>query len=162
MPVERYWVTRPGLLRLRQRLREIKEVDRPQNVRDIEDARAHGDLKENAEYHAAKERQGFLDGEMRGIEDKLSRAQVVDPLTLSGDRVVFGATVTVLNIDTDEEVTYQIVGEDESDIKLGRISYKAPLARALISKSEGDEVVFNAPGGARNFEIMEVTFVSLE
>ncbi len=156
--MERYLVTPRGLAALRDRLRQIKSVERPQNVRDIEEARAHGDLSENAEYHAAKERQGHLETELRSVEDKLARAQVVDPATLSGDKVVFGATVTVVNLDTDEEVTYQIVGEDESDLKGGRISYRSPLARALIRKEEGDEVVFQAPGGTRTYEILEVSF----
>ncbi|MEC9071224.1 MAG: transcription elongation factor GreA [Myxococcota bacterium] len=153
-----YFVTRNGLTALRNRLKEIKEVDRPQNVRDIEEALAHGDLSENAEYHAAKERQGFIETEKREIEDKLSRARMIDPATLSGDRVVFGATVTLLNIDTDEEVAYQIVGVDEADIKAGSISYESPLARAMIGREEGDEIVFQAPGGARTYEVVEVTF----
>lgn len=158
MTEERYVVTRKGMEQLRARLKAIKEIERPQNVQDIEEARAHGDISENAEFHAAKERQAFLEGEMRELEDKLGRAQVVDPAELDGDRVVFGATVTLLNVDTDEEVTYQIVGVDEADIKEGTISYQSPIARALIGKEEGDEVVFQAPGGARTYEIMEVVF----
>jgi len=158
MPVERYVVTQAGLDKLKVRLKQIKEVERPQNVRDIEEARAHGDLRENAEYHAAKERQSFLEREMRIVEDKISRAQVIDPATLSGSRVVFGATVTILDLDSDEEVTYQIVGEDEGDLKEGTISYKAPIAQALIGKEEGDEVVFKTPGGQRNLEVVEVRF----
>ena len=116
MSIERYLATPHGLAVLRKRVRQIKEVDRPENVRDIEEARAHGDLSENAEYHAAKERQGLLDAELRTLEDKISRADVIDPSTLSGDKVVFGATVDLVNIDTDEEVTYQIVGTDEADL----------------------------------------------
>ncbi len=158
--MEPYVVTPEGLERLKARLKQIKEFDRPQNVRDIEEARAHGDLRENAEYHAAKERQGFLEGEMRSLEDKIARSQVVDPSTLSGEKVVFGATVKLLNQDTDEEVIYRIVGEDEADTKSGSISYKAPIARAIIGKSLGDEVVFNAPGGARKYEIIDVSFGS--
>ncbi|MGM0578200.1 MAG: transcription elongation factor GreA [Myxococcota bacterium] len=158
MTDNRYIITRRGMEKLRARLKEIKEVDRPQNVTDIEEARAHGDISENAEFHAAKERQAFLEGEMRELEDKLGRAEVVDPSTLGGDKVVFGATVTLLNVDTDEEVTYQIVGTDESDIKEGTISYQSPIARAIIGKEEGDEVVFQAPGGSRTYEIMEVEF----
>lgn len=152
-------VTVKGLAKLRARLRQILEVDRPQNVRDIEEARAHGDLSENAEYHAAKERQGFLDAEKRGLEDQLGRAQVIDPSKLSGGRVVFGATVTLLNLDTDEEVTYQIVGEDEADLREGTISYLSPLARAILRKEEGDEVTFQAPGGSREYEIVGVEFI---
>ena len=158
MSTEANFVTKRGLHALRERLRTIKEVDRPQNVQDIEEALAHGDLSENAEYHAAKERQGFIDAEKRDIEDKLSRAQMIDPATLSGDRVVFGAKVTLLNIDTAEEVSYQIVGVDEANLKSGTISYESPLARAMIGKEEGDEVVFQAPGGARTYEIVEVGF----
>ena len=158
MAVEPYVVTLAGLEKLRARLDQLKKVERPQNVRDIEEARAHGDLKENAEYHAAKERQGFIEGELRTIEDKLSRVRVIDPSKLSGTRVVFGATVALLNIDTEEEVTYRIVGEDEADINAGTISYLAPIARALIGKDEGDQVKFQAPGGTRTFEIVEVRF----
>lgn len=153
-----YPMTIRGQKALLARLKEIKEVHRPQNVRDIEEARAHGDLSENAEYHAAKERQGLLDAELRNLEDKLSRAQVIDPATLGGDRVVFGAHVTVLNVDTDEEITYQIVGVDEADVKLGRVSYESPIARALIGKEEGDEVIVRAPGGDKDYEIVEVRF----
>ncbi len=152
-------VTLKGLAKLRARLRHILEFDRPQNVRDIEEARAHGDLSENAEYHAAKERQGFLDAEKRTLEDKLGRAQAIDPSKLSGDRVVFGATVTLLNLDTDEEVTYQIVGEDEANLKDGSISYLSPIARAILRKEEGDEVTFQAPGGSREYEIVSVEFI---
>ncbi len=154
--MEPYFVTREGLERIKLRLEQIKKTDRPQNVRDIEEARAHGDLRENAEYHAAKERQGFLDGEMRSLEDKIARAQVVDTQAIAGDRVVFGAVVEVLNTSTDEAATYQIVGEDEADAKLGRISYKAPIAKALLGKKLGDEVVFKAPGGDRTYEITDV------
>jgi transcription elongation factor GreA len=156
--MEPYVTTREGLERLKARLKQIKETDRPQNVRDIEEARAHGDLRENAEYHAAKERQGFLEGELRSLEDKIARAQVVDVSKLSGEKVVFGATVRLLNIDTDEEVVYRIVGEDEADTRTGSISYKAPIAKAIIGKTLGDEVVFNAPGGARRYEIIDVGF----
>jgi transcription elongation factor GreA len=158
MSIEANFVTKRGLHALRERLRAIKEVDRPQNVQDIEEARAHGDLSENAEYHAAKERQGFIDAEKRDIEDQLSRAQMIDPASLSGDRVVFGAKVTLVNIDTDEEVSYQIVGVSEADLKSGTISYESPLARAMIGKEEGDEVVFRAPGGARTYEVVGVAF----
>ncbi len=158
MMTERYLVTPTGLAALRKRVKSIKENDRPANVRDIEEALAHGDLSENAEYHAAKERRGMLDAELRMAEDKISRAEVIDPATLGGDRVVFGATVELVNIDTDEEVTYQIIGVDEADIKEGTISYASPLARALIGKEEGDEAVFQAPGGTRTYEVVEVRF----
>jgi transcription elongation factor GreA len=143
---------------LRARLKYLKEVERPQNVQDIEVARAHGDLSENAEYHAAKEKQGLLAAQMQEIEDKLSRAEVIDPKKLSGDRVVFGATVVLLDFDTDEEVTYQIVGVDEADPKQGKISYTSPLARAIIGKREGDYIEFEAPGGQREYDILKVSF----
>ncbi|MDP6944695.1 MAG: transcription elongation factor GreA [Myxococcota bacterium] len=156
--MERYLATPYGLSVLRNRLKAIKEVDRPQNVRDIEEARAHGDLSENAEYHAAKERQGLLDAELRVLEDKISRADVIDPSKLSGDRVVFGATVDLVNTDNDEEVTYQIVGTDEADIKVGKISYASPLGKAIIGKEEGDEIAFQAPGGTRHYEVLDVRF----
>ncbi|MEZ4268984.1 MAG: transcription elongation factor GreA [Myxococcota bacterium] len=159
MSTERYFVTVRGVEKLRERLRHLKEVERAQNVRDIEEARAHGDISENAEYHAAKERQAFIDGTTRDLEDKIGRASVIDPKTLSGSRVVFGATVTMLNLETDEESVYQIVGVDEVDTKEGRISYESPLARAFIGKEEGDEVKFNAPGGVRNYEIVKVEFI---
>jgi len=144
---------------MKLRLKQIREFDRPQNVRDIEEARAHGDLRENAEYHAAKERQGFINDELTKLDDQIARAQVVDIAKLSGDKIVFGATVALLNVDTDEEVTYRIVGEDESDTKSGSVSYKAPIARALIGRTIGDEVVFNAPGGSRTYEVISVKFI---
>ena len=158
MSSDPYIVTPEGAERLKTRLKAIRESDRPKNVRDIEEARAHGDLRENAEYHAAKERQGMLDAEMRMIEDTLSRLRVIDPTTLSGKKIVFGAYVELLNLETDEAVAYQIVGEDEADSKLGRISYKAPIARALIGKGVGAEVVFKAPGGDRTYEVVAVAF----
>jgi transcription elongation factor GreA len=156
--MEPYVVTPEGLERMKVRLKQIKEFDRPQNVRDIEEARAHGDLRENAEYHAAKERQGFLEGEMRSLEDRIARAQPVDASKLSGEKIMFGATVRLLNLDSDEEVTYKIVGEDEADTKTGSISYKAPIAKALMGKTIGDEVVFQAPGGKFTYEVVAVSF----
>jgi transcription elongation factor GreA len=158
MSKEPYFVTPQGLETLRDRLRRLKEVDRARNMKEIEEARAHGDISENAEFHAAKERQGLLDLDIRTIEDKLARARVIDPRTLSGEKVVFGATVVLLNVDTDERVTWTIVGEDESDLKQARISYRSPLAKALIHKREGDEVEVEAPGGTRTYEIVEVRF----
>ena len=143
---------------LRTRLKHLKTVERPQNINDIEVARAHGDLSENAEYHAAKERQSMLDAQMREIADKLSRAEVIDPLKLSGSRVVFGATVLLEDLDSEEQVTYQIVGSEEADPKAGRISYTSPLARAIIGKMEGDFVDFEAPGGLREYDIIKVEF----
>ncbi len=156
--VQRLPMTKEGFQNLKDQLRQIKEVERPQNVRDIEIARSHGDLSENAEYHAAKERQAMLDAQMKQLASKISLAEVIDPTTLSGERVVFGATVTIESLDTDEEVIYQIVGDDEAEPNEGRISLSSPLARALIGKSIGDEVLVKAPGGARGYEIMDVEF----
>lgn len=150
-------MTPQGAIRLRELLTKLKE-ERPRISKDIETAREHGDLKENAEYHAAKERQGMVEAQIKDLEDKLSRAEVIDPSKLSGDRVRFGATVTLLNIDTDEEVVYQIVGADESDIDNGLISVSAPLARALIGKETGEEITIQLPAGVRHYEIVSVEF----
>lgn len=146
-----------GAQKLREELARLKE-ERPKISREIGIAREHGDLKENAEYHAAKDRQGMVEAQIKDIEDKLARAEVIDPTKLSGDRVRFGATVNVTNLDTDEEITYQIVGADEADINVGKISVSAPLARALIGKSVGDEVVVTLPAGKRRYEIAEIAF----
>jgi len=150
-------MTPNGAQKLRDELARLKE-ERPKISREIGIAREHGDLKENAEYHAAKERQGLVEARIKDIEDKLSRAEVIDPAKLSGDRVRFGATVLLLNLDTNEESTYQIVGADEADLKNGTISISAPIARALIGKSTGDEVVVNLPGGTRRYEIGSIEF----
>jgi transcription elongation factor GreA len=150
-------MTPGGAQKLRDELSRLKE-ERPKISRAIGVAREHGDLKENAEYHAAKEQQGLVEARIKDIEDKLSRAEVIDPTKLSGDRVRFGATVMLLNLDTDEENTYQIVGADEADLKNGTISVSAPLSRALIGKSTGDEVVVNLPGGTRRYEIGSIEF----
>ena len=148
-----------GAEKLRQELNELKTVARPRVIRAIAEARAHGDLKENAEYHAAREQQGFIEGRIQEIESKLSHAQIIDVAALNaGGKVVFGATVEVLDLDSDEEHIYQIVGEDEADIREGLISVSSPIARALIGKSAGDEVQFSVPGGAREFEILEVRY----
>ena len=144
-------------MHFREELARLKE-ERPKISREIGVAREHGDLKENAEYHAAKDRQGMVEAQIKDIEDKLARAEVIDPSKLSGDRVRFGATVKVTNLDTDEDTSYQIVGADEADINVGKISVSAPLARALIGKSVGDEVVVNLPAGKRRYEIAEIAF----
>ena len=157
--VERVPITKTGFAQIKERLRILKEVERPANVADIEAALEHGDLKENAEYHAAKEKQSFIAGTIAMLEDRIARAQIIDPLELSGERVMFGATVTLLNLDTDEEVKYQIVGEDEADIKKGSISVTSPIGRGLIGKNEGDEVEVRTPGGTREYEILTVEFV---
>ncbi len=150
-------MTPQGAQKLRDELARLKE-ERPKISREIGIAREHGDLKENAEYHAAKDRQGMVEAHIKDIEDKLARAEIIDPSKLSGDRVRFGAHVTVTNLDTDEETVYQIVGADEADINVGKISVSAPLARALIGKSIGDEVVVNLPAGKRRYEIAEIDF----
>ena len=158
MSVERYLATRPGYEKLLARRRVIREHERPENVRDIEEAIAHGDLSENAQYHAAKERQGLLDAELRLIEDKLSRIQVIDPKDVSGDKVSFGATVTVCDLDTDVETTYCLVGEEESDVKAGLIFYKSPIARGMMGKEVGDECEIRTPAGVRKLEILDLEF----
>jgi transcription elongation factor GreA len=150
-------MTPAGAQKLREELARLKE-ERPRISREIGVAREHGDLSENAEYHAAKERQGLVEARIKDIEDKLSRAEVIDPSKLSGDRVRFGATVMLTNLDTDEEQSFQIVGADEADINRGTISVSAPLARAIMGKSIGDEVVVNLPGGTRRYEIGEIEF----
>jgi transcription elongation factor GreA len=154
---ERVPMTPAGAQKLKDQLARLKE-ERPKISKEIEVAREHGDLRENAEYHAAKERQGMVEAQIKDIEDKLSRSEVIDPTKLSGSRVRFGATVQLLNIDTDETTTYQIVGADESDIDNGLISISAPLSRALIGKEVGDEVKVQLPGGVRNYEIVDVEF----
>ena len=155
-------MTPAGYEKLRVELKHIKEVDRPENIQDIETARAHGDLSENAEYHAAKERQGFLETRLRELEAKIAMAEVIDPTKLSGDRVKFGATVTLFDLDSEKEVVYTIVGEDESDLDRHRISFKSPVARAMMGKEVGDEVVVRTPKGEKNYEIAEVRFLPIE
>jgi len=148
-----------GAQLLRDELKTLKSVERPSVITAISEARAHGDLKENAEYHAAKEQQGFIEGRIKEIEGKLANAQEVDITAINAQgKVVFGSTVAVIDLQNDQEITYRIVGEDESDIKLGMISYTSPIARALIGKSEGDEIIFQAPGGEKEYEILKVTY----
>lgn len=146
---------------LKDELKRLREVERPKNVQDIEEARAHGDLRENAEYHAAKERQSFIEGRSREIESILAQADVIDPGKLSGSRVVFGATVKLTDTDTAEDVTYSIVGDHEADIKASRIAISAPLARALIGKEQGDTVTMKTGKGSREYEITQVRFEPL-
>jgi transcription elongation factor GreA len=156
MPVP---LTLRGAEAVREELQELKTVARPTVVAAIAEARAHGDLKENAEYHAAKEQQSFIEGRIQELEGVLSNVQVIDPKTLPQDeRVVFGVTVDLLNIDTDEEVTYQIVGDYESDIKLNRISVSSPIARALIGKEVDDIATVDAPGGKIEYEIAAIRY----
>lgn len=149
-----------GAERLKEELQHLKSVRRPKVIQAIAEARAHGDLRENAEYHAAREEQGFIEGRIAEIEGKLGNAQVIDVTQVNaGGRVVFGATVELLNVETEEEVRYQIVGEDEADIKVGLISNTSPLARALIGKIEGDVVSVQTPSGRRDYEIAGVLYV---
>ncbi|NUN15895.1 MAG: transcription elongation factor GreA [Myxococcales bacterium] len=155
---ERLPMTEEGYRALKERLRVLKEIERPKNVRDIETAREHGDLSENAEYHAAKEKQGIIAAQLRDVEDKIARAQVINPASLQGDKIVFGATVHLLDLNKDETVIYQIVGQDEADLKANKISYSAPLGRALIGRRVGDEVNFRSPGGLREYEVVAIEF----
>ena len=153
-------ITAKGAEKLREELTRLKTVERPRIIQAIAEARAHGDLKENAEYHAAREQQSFAEGRIKEIEGKLSHAHIVDVTTLDANgKVVFGCTVELMDEDTEEAVTYQIVGEDEADIKVGMISINSPIARALITKVEGDVVSVTVPGGERSLEIVEVRYI---
>ena len=158
MAMDRYPTTPSGLKKMEGELKKLREVDRPANVRAIEEAREHGDLSENAEYKAAKEEQSLIAGRLEYLEDRISRANVIDPSKLSGDRVVFGAKVSLENLDTEEETIYRIVGDDEADIEKGTISISSPIARGLIGKEAGDEVKVVTPAGSRKFEIVDVEF----
>lgn len=152
-------MTARGAEALREELNKLKGEDRPRVIQAIAEAREHGDLKENAEYHAAREQQGFIEGRIQEIEGKLGNAQIIDPTELNaGGKIVFSATVDLLDLESDEEVTYQIVGEDESDIKLGRISITSPIARALIGKQVDDVAEVQAPGGVREYEILDIRY----
>ena len=155
----RFPMTPRGNQLLQEELRRLKSVERPKNIQEIEEARAQGDLSENAEFHAAKERQGLLDVQIRDMEDKLARAEVIEVSKLSGEKVVFGATVKLEDTDTGQRVVYQIVGDGEAEPKDGKISLSSPIARSLIGKSVGDEVVARIPSGVRNFEILGLEFV---
>lgn len=157
--MQRTPLTQAGADRLREELEHLKKVVRPQIIEAIAEARAHGDLKENAEYHAAREQQGFTEGRIQELEYALSTAQVIDPSKLNpGDRVVFGAYVLLADIESGEETRYQLVGELEADIKEKRISITSPIGKALVGKSEGDEVQVQAPGGLREYEIVTVEY----
>jgi transcription elongation factor GreA len=155
---ERMPMTRGGYEKLEAELKQLKSAERPKIVREIEDARAHGDLSENAEYHAAKERQGQLEGRIRIIEDKLARAQVIDPSGQDGGSVRFGATVVLEDADSGEKLTYTILGEDETDVAQGRISIRSPVARALLGRAVGDSVSVRVPKGTRELEVLEIRF----
>ena len=153
-------MTREGAKLLEQELQRLKTVERPRIVAAIAEARAHGDLKENAEYHAAKESQSFVEGRIQELEHKLSYAQIIDVRQITkSDKVVFGVTVHLINLDTDEEIIYRIVGEDEADIKAGKISYTSPIARGVIGKSLYDTVEINTPAGRVSYEINEIEYI---
>ncbi len=155
---EKIPVTADGLSRLEQELKQLKTVARPEAIKAIAEAREHGDLSENAEYHAARERQSFIEGRVAELEDKMARAEVIDVSSLSGKTVKFGAKVTVIDEDTDDKLTYQLVGELEADVKAGRLAITAPLARALIGKTVGDSVDVSTPKGEKSYEILKVKF----
>ncbi len=153
-------LTAEGAVALREELVKLKGEDRPRVIKAIAEARAHGDLKENAEYHAAKEQQSFIEGRIKDIDGKLSNAQIIDIKEMNDTgKVIFGVTIDLLNLETEEEVTYRIVGEDEADIKKGLISFTSPIARALIGKSAEDEIVVQAPGGNIEYEILKVKYI---
>ena len=154
--MERLPMTRQGYEALKKELVQLKTIERPQIIRAIEAARAHGDLSENAEYHAAKERQAFIECRANELGYKLNHAEIIDPDTLPKDQVLFGSTVLLENMDSGETVSYQIVGVDESNIDKGRISISSPLGKALLRKKPGDEIIVNAPGGRRNYELIEI------
>jgi len=153
-------MTSRGKTLLQKELKQLKSKDRPNVIEAISEARAHGDLKENAEYHAAKEQQGFIEGRIKEIEAKLSNAQEIDISSINANgKIVFGSTVTVVDLENNEKIKYKIVGEDEADIQSNLISFSSPIARALIGKSEGDDIIFQAPGGQREYEIISVEYI---
>ena len=151
-------MTSDGYSRLQDEIKRLKSIERPAIIRAIAEARTHGDLSENAEYHAARERQSFIEGRLMELEDKVARAEVIDTSKLSGSVIKFGATVTLADEETDEEQTFRIVGEDEADVKGGRLSVSSPLARALIGKGKGDSVEVSTPRGAKSYEVVTVDF----
>ncbi|MCG8593700.1 MAG: transcription elongation factor GreA [Kiloniellales bacterium] len=155
---EKIPMTADGFARLEAELKHLKNVARPEVITAIAEAREHGDLSENAEYHAARERQSFIEGRVGELEDKMARAQVIDVSKLSGKVVKFGATVTLVDEDTDEEMTYQLVGEDEADVKQGRLGITSPIARAIVGKTIGDSVEVTTPKGVKGYEVLKVRF----
>jgi transcription elongation factor GreA len=156
--MDKFPMTAAGHLALEDELKRLQQIERPRIIQAIAEARSHGDLSENAEYHSAKEAQSLNEGRIAELEDKLSRAEVIDISKLSGSTIMFGATVTLVDEDTEEEKTYQIVGENEADVKSGRVSITSPTARALIGKRVGDSVEVNTPGGGKSYEILKVAF----
>jgi transcription elongation factor GreA len=156
--MEKIPMTRAGFVALDEELKQLKSVERPAIIRAIAEAREHGDLSENAEYHSAREKQSFIEGRIKELEGILSLAEVIDPTRLSGT-IKFGATITIVDEDSDEEKTYQIVGETEADIEAGKLNIRSPLARALIGKDEGDSVEVKTPGGNRSYEILSIRYI---
>ena len=156
--MERIPMTAEGHAALQAELKNLKSVERPSIIAAIAEARSHGDLSENAEYHAAKEKQSFIEGRISELDDKLARADVIDVSKLGGGKIRFGATVSLIDVDSEEEVTYKIVGDDEANVKEGKISISSPIARALIGKEEGDEAEVAAPAGARAYEVTKVEY----
>jgi len=156
--MERVPMTMAGYEKLKEELKNLISVERPQNIKDIETARDHGDLSENAEYSAAKEKQAMIAAQINILEDRIGRAEVIDPSKIESDKVVFGATVTVYDVETEEEFTYQIVGDDETDIKNNKIGISSPIARSLIGKKEGDEAKVKAPKGMRELEVVSFDY----
>lgn len=156
--LKRMPITPAGYQKLQEELKKLLKVERPQNIKDISEARAHGDLSENAEYHAAKERQSFIEGRIQDLKTKLALADVIDPSMISQDRIAFGATVKVIDVDTDEEKVFQLVGQEEADVKNGRISIISPVGRALLNKEIGDVVTIKAPAKTMEYEILEIRF----
>lgn len=154
--MERVPITRKGYEALKKELEYLKKVERPKNIKDIEEARSHGDISENAEFEAAKDRQAFIMGRLNDLEDKLARAEIIDPDTMPKDRAVFSSQVVLENIDTGENVEYQLVGPDESNIEQGLISVSSPLGKAMIGKKPGDEIILQTPGGKRSYELVEI------
>lgn len=154
--MERVPITIKGYEALQEELEYLKKVERPKNIKAIEEARSHGDISENAEFEAAKDRQAFIAGRLNDLEDKLARADIIDPDTMPKDRAVFSSLVTLENIDTGENVEYQLVGPDESNIEQGLISVSSPLGKAMIGKKPGDEIVLQTPGGKRSYELVEI------
>ncbi|MEL7000369.1 MAG: transcription elongation factor GreA [Pseudomonadota bacterium] len=157
--MEKVPVTRQGYDALNEELKTLKEDTRPSVIKAIAEAREHGDLSENAEYHAAREKQSFVEGRIKELEGLIGRADVIDPTKMTGDTIKFGATIKIVDEDTDEEKTYQIVGEPEADIDKGKLNIRSPIARAMIGKEEGDSVEVNTPGGGRSYEILSVKYI---
>lgn len=151
-------MTRKGFEALEIELKQLKSTDRPAVIQAIAEARAHGDLSENAEYHAAREKQSFIEGRIAEVEAQISNAEIIDPLKLSGDKILFSATVTLCDEETEAEITYQIVGLDEADLSQGKLSYEAPLAKAMIGKLKGDSIVVQTPKGTKEYEILNVCY----